>query len=78
MIPNRLFRSARSTIELFIRFRYAVYHGPAGLRKIAQRIHHSTVVCAKGTDLTKSNLETSQSGSKNDVTLEQVWSLAGT
>ena len=28
--------------------RYAVYHGPAGLRNIAQRIHHSTVVLAKG------------------------------
>ncbi|EFX64832.1 hypothetical protein DAPPUDRAFT_65900 [Daphnia pulex] len=27
---------------------YAVYHGPAGLQKIAERIHHSTVVCAKG------------------------------
>ncbi|XP_057374547.1 glycine dehydrogenase (decarboxylating), mitochondrial-like [Daphnia carinata] len=27
---------------------YAVYHGPAGLQKIAQRIHHSTIICAKG------------------------------
>ncbi|KAK4027346.1 hypothetical protein OUZ56_016356 [Daphnia magna] len=27
---------------------YPVYHGPAGLRKIAQQIHHSTVVCVKG------------------------------
>lgn len=29
---------------------YAVYHGPIGLQKIAQRIHNSTVVLAKGLD----------------------------
>jgi len=27
---------------------YAIYHGPAGLQSIAHRIHHSTVVLAKG------------------------------
>ena len=32
----------------FVWWRYAVYHGPAGLQRIAHRIHHSTVVLAEG------------------------------
>ena len=27
---------------------YAVYHGPQGLKSIAQRIHNSTLILAKG------------------------------
>ena len=32
----------------YVWWRYAIYHGPAGLQSIAHRIHHSTVVLAKG------------------------------
>ena len=27
---------------------YAVYHGPAGLAEIATRVHHATLLLAKG------------------------------
>ena len=29
---------------------YAVYHGPKGLRNIAQRVHNATLLLAEGTD----------------------------
>lgn len=29
---------------------YAIYHGPSGLREIANRIHRSTLLLAEGTD----------------------------
>ena len=29
---------------------YAVYHGPKGLKNIAQRVHNATLLLAEGTD----------------------------
>lgn len=44
MVPLLVFKALLANISAM----YAVYHGPKGLKEIAQRVHDSTLLLAEG------------------------------